>query len=421
MRLGIIGGGGAGLASAWLLEAEHDVTLYEKEDRLGGHAHTIPIVIAGQTAYLDAGFEFFSEVMFPTYTRLLRLLNAPLRPYPATVTFYTTDQRQVMILPPNRDGHLYWPGLAPGPLANMLRLAYLLWSARKVMQRRDTTLSLQQFVDTVPFLGRRFKNEFLYPFLLAQWCVEPDEFRQFMAYNALRYSYLHQRLSLRPPQMLDLEGGMQVYIRLLQQALQRTRVRLATAVLTIQRTSQGYQVQASDGSLQIYDGLVMSTNAQVARHLLAGVEGMAEASYQLGRVAYFPTTIALHSDTRLMPTRPEHWSVVNIRYDGTHAQNSVWKPWRHPAGKPIFKSWVTYEQELPEPLYATATFMHPKINRDYFEAQRVVQNLQGQQGIWFAGVHTYDVDCHESVILSAVQVGRQLSPDSPRLRQLLDK
>jgi len=153
--------------------------------------------------------------------------------------------------------------------------------------------------------------------------------------------------------------------------------------------------------------------------LLAGVEGMASASHQLGRVAYFPTTIALHGDTRLMPAQRQHWSVVNIRYDGIHAQNSIWKPWRHPGKTPLFKSWVTYEEQLPEPLYATVNFVHPKINQDYFAAQKAIQQLQGQQGVWFAGVQTYDVDCHESVVLSAIQVARQLNPDSPRLHRLL--
>lgn len=419
MRIGIIGGGGAGLVTAWLLEEDHDVTLYEKEARLGGHAYTIPVEVDEQTVHLDAGFEFFSAAMFPTFTRLLRLVNAPLRPYPATATFYTTNHRQVMIIPPSRSGHIYWPGLAPRPLFTLLQFAYVLWCARHLMQRRDHTVPLQAFISRIPFLSRRFKENFLYPFLLAQWCVEPGEFRQFMAYNALRYSYLHQSLSLRPPQMLDLEGGFQVYIRLVQQDLERTQVRLSAPVVNIQPTSPGFRVQASDGSWQVYDALVIATNAQVASHLLAGVAEMTEVSTQLGRVAYYPTTIALHGDTGLMPAQREHWSVVNIRYDGTFAQNTVWKSWRNPTQKPLFKSWVTYETHLPEPLYATATFDHPKINRDYFVAQKTLPAQQGKQGIWFAGVQTVDVDCHESAILSALQVARQLSPDAIRLRRLL--
>lgn len=75
MRIGIIGGGGAGLTAAWLLEVEHDVTLYERAMRLGGHAWTIPVEVAGQIFPMDVGFEFSSASMFPTFGRLLRRLD----------------------------------------------------------------------------------------------------------------------------------------------------------------------------------------------------------------------------------------------------------------------------------------------------------------------------------------------------------
>ena len=43
MRIGIIGAGAAGLTASWLLSENHDVTLFEKQDRLGGHAHTVEV------------------------------------------------------------------------------------------------------------------------------------------------------------------------------------------------------------------------------------------------------------------------------------------------------------------------------------------------------------------------------------------
>lgn len=89
MRIGIIGGGGAGLMAAWLLEVEHDVTLYGRATRLGGHAWTIPVEVAGQTFPMDIGFEFSSASMFPTFGRLLRRLDGPLRPYAASITLYS--------------------------------------------------------------------------------------------------------------------------------------------------------------------------------------------------------------------------------------------------------------------------------------------------------------------------------------------
>ena len=129
------------------------------------------------------------------------------------------------------------------------------------------------------------------------------------------------------------------------------------------------------------------------------------------------TTIAVHGDARLMPANRQHWSVVNTRYDGHYSANTVWKSWR--SREPIFKSWVTYEARLPEPLYGVATYDHPVVNAAYFEAQKQLARWQGQAQIWLAGMYMHDVDCHESAILSAVHVARQLAPQASRLKQLV--
>src|SRR6187401_3245849 len=72
VRVGIIGGGAAGLASAWLLEQEHEVTVFEKDDRFGGHAHTVTIEVDGRSLDVDAGFQFFAPgAAYATFNRLL--------------------------------------------------------------------------------------------------------------------------------------------------------------------------------------------------------------------------------------------------------------------------------------------------------------------------------------------------------------
>src|SRR5258706_13782657 len=102
MRIGIVGAGGAGLTAAWLLSETHEVTLFEKQDRLGGHAHTLEVELAGERVAVDMGAEFFSRAMFPTFTRLLKLLDAPLHQYPITATAYPLDNRYGALLQPLR-------------------------------------------------------------------------------------------------------------------------------------------------------------------------------------------------------------------------------------------------------------------------------------------------------------------------------
>jgi predicted NAD/FAD-binding protein len=162
--------------------------------------------------------------------------------------------------------------------------------------------------------------------------------------------------------------------------------------------------------------VILATNARQALRLTDSIAELDAVRRQLGRFEYFDTTIAIHGDRRLMPRSEAAWSVVNARWDGRHSALSVWDP---ALGLPVFKSWVTFDERMPDPLYAVAHYEHGMITPDYFDAQRRLRELQGQHGLWLAGLYTHDVDSHESAIRSAVAVAQRLAPDSPRLKRLL--
>jgi predicted NAD/FAD-binding protein len=119
-----------------------------------------------------------------------------------------------------------------------------------------------------------------------------------------------------------------------------------------------------------------------------------------------------------MPSDEKRWSVINIRHDGVHSAMTVWKPWKSATAR-VFKSWVTYEPRLPEPLYFTATYDHLKVDLNHFRSQRALAPLQGRNNLWVAGAYTHDVDSHESAIVSAVRIARSLAPESANMRRLI--
>lgn len=416
MRVGIVGAGVAGLVAAWLLDGSADVTLFERENRPGGHAQTIEVEREGQRAKIEGGAEFFSEAMFPLFARLLKTLNVPLRPYPMTAVLYSTNNRRVTLLPPIRDGKIIWSGMNPRQITDLLQLKYVLWRAKALMERGDSSLTLEQFIESI-WLTAGFKENFLYPFLLGGWCVEPDEFRHFVAYNGLRYAFMHQPTGLAPFYWLDMVGGTASYVQALLKNLAQAKIRLSCPVQRITRHNDGYRVEDASGGVFEFDHLILATNAAEAGILLTELPATAAIRQKLANISYFKTTIAIHGDQRLMPADKKKWSVVNIRYDGVHSSTTVWKQWRSPT--PIFKSWITYDHQLPDPLYALLTYDHPKVNRAYFDAQHSLLPIQGQDNLWFAGMYTNDVDCHESAITSSVRIAQRLTPDAPRLKQLL--
>jgi predicted NAD/FAD-binding protein len=138
----------------------------------------------------------------------------------------------------------------------------------------------------------------------------------------------------------------------------------------------------------------------------------------LGDFSYFPTEISIHRDPVYMPEKKHQWSAYNTLVDGTHAEASIWLgAFRQSGGEPLslFKSWVTSRSLDPQEEIFRRNFLHPLITPDFIEAGRALAQYQGQDGVWFAGSYTREVDSQNTALLSAMRVVRDLDPLAPNL------
>jgi predicted NAD/FAD-binding protein len=215
----------------------------------------------------------------------------------------------------------------------------------------------------------------------------------------------------------EIAGGMSSYINVLTGKLTKTVIKRSTEIASLSRTDTEYIVQDSQGETHIFDHLIVTTGPYEASTLLKSLPWAEKTCNELNRIEVFKTIIAVHEDPRLMPANRDHWSVVNTRYDARHSSNTVWKKWR--SKRPIFRSWVTYDAEMPDKLHVTRTYYHPKINGNYYRAQRNLVQLQGINNLWLAGLYMHDIDCHESALMSAVNIAMKLDPQSENLQKLM--
>ncbi len=74
-RIAVVGAGISGLASAWLLSRQHEVTLYEAGACLGGHTNTVDVTLEGRTHPVDTGFLVFNEKTYPNLIAMFALLG----------------------------------------------------------------------------------------------------------------------------------------------------------------------------------------------------------------------------------------------------------------------------------------------------------------------------------------------------------
>ena len=419
-RVGIIGGGGAGITTAWLLENDHDVTLFERRDRLGGHAETVPVSVNGKTALIEGGFEFFSEKGSPYFNRLLKLLDVKVNKQNVTYTFFRTDQDKTFVLTPFCKGRVHWESFRPSCVLNLARLYYTLSQGQKLVEEKNKNRTLQEFVEALS-LPTSFKEELFYPFAASGWGVSNEEVRDFSAYDILKTMTQGMgSFSLRPPIFNEVDLGTSAYIDAEVRQLKHTSIRLSADIAEINYDGNIYSVLESDGTLSEFDALVLATSAEEAALLLKNISETLDLRSVLAGIEYYPTTIAIHGDTRLMPKKKSDWSVANVRSDGTRAALTVYHEGKSEV--PIFKSWILDEDEkLPAPLYALLYYRHAKVNLAYTKAQNALEFLQGNHQLWLAGVYTHDFNSHESAIVSAIHIAQKLAPQSRRLKQLVKK
>lgn len=419
-NVAIIGAGASGLVSAWLLEQDFHVTLLEKENYIGGHIATIPITIKGKEYPIEAGAEFFSDMMFPEFNKLLKVLQVPTRKYPLSYTFYNTATNHTLVLPPLQDDHILWRSCAPAHWFDLIHFKKFMDKGTITVQTEDHDLTLRDYADELG-LPTAFKEQFLYPFFAASWGVTCPDIQNFAAYDIIKWVLLNKPANIHAAHWNEIPGGMNTYVKAIHNQLENTTIVTQCDVTGINKTNSGFKIVTSNGDF-VCDHLVLATNAQIASSLLKNISSAKPVQAALSNIEYFTAHIAIHGDKRLLPPNQADWSAANIAYNNTQSALTISKPWMQEV--PLFRSWITYNvwtdapKMMPEPLYALRTYHHPKVTPTYFETQKKLAHLQGKNNLWIAGFYTHDTDSHNSAIVSAINIAKKLAPLSERLTQL---
>ena len=222
-RVAIVGAGAAGLTTAWLLDNDCDIILFEKEKTLGGNACTVQIPINGQTVPVEAGAEFFSDMMFPEFNRLLKLLQVPICKYPLSYTFYNTITNEAIVLPPIHDGQIAWHTLTAHSIFDLIQFNHFINNGYTIIDMKDFGITLEEYTDELN-LSEPFKNHFIYPFFAASWGASPQDIKKYAAYDILKWVIRNQPAGISAMHWNEIVGGMCTYINALVATLNNTTI-----------------------------------------------------------------------------------------------------------------------------------------------------------------------------------------------------
>lgn len=412
MRIAIIGAGISGMASAWFLQPAHDVTLYDKADRLGGHVHSIPVECNGVTVQVETGVEFFVEATYPCVMALWRVLGLRRRKASATLTITFRDGGRTLALPPRSPRHLLQLLLSPRRLGQLMLFTRFTRSTDELTKYADLAVSLGEYARQRGF-PKRFQEEMLFPLIAASWGAPVADMRHFPVYDVMKIVGRFDRAGYT---FCFLDNGLGDYLNALAAELRSVEMRLGRMVKEVRKDGELFLVEDDRGEVRSYDQVVLATASPDAVSLVANAPELRDWCDVLGRFRHFPTTIAVHGDPAFMPANPHDWSLCNVFHEGDRAWLSVWSGWRQRL--PIFRTWLQPGGAVPRALHYRADFHHLIVTPQSFALQQQIAAQQGHAGLWVVGMYTVDTDSHESALMSALPVARVLAPASPNLRRL---
>ncbi len=404
-EIAIVGGGISGLAAAYYLSPDHNVTLYEAEHQLGGHARTV-IAGRGGDQPVDVGFIVFNYATYPYLARLFRDLDVPV------------IQSHMSFSASINDGQFEYGLNSLAAIAAQKRnLIYpqfykmigdiLRFGRRAETMANDDAMTIGELVRRLG-LGRWFRDHYLIPMCGAIWSTPIARVDQFPAKSMVRFFRNHGLLAGIPQhQWFTVKGGSIEYVRRLRSALiaRGCAIRTRCAVKTVKRHAHEVRVLLSDGIVpHSYDELVLACHADQALKLLGDDAGGQEKA-ALQEIKFQPNRVVLHRDPAQMPKRKACWTSWCYRAQNGRIGVTYWmnRLQAIPQNDPLFVT-LNPPREIPdEMVYDEKTFAHPVFDKAAMSAQRVIRAMQGQNRTWFVGAwnrHGF----HEDGIASAIRI-----------------
>lgn len=410
-NIAVIGSGISGLTSAYLLSREHKVTVFEKNDYIGGHTATKDIEFNGKCYAIDTGFIVYNERTYPNFIKLLNQLG--IREQKTEMSF------SVM----NTSANLEYNGSTLNTLfaqrSNLLKPSFWrlileilrfnkLCKALYEQDDIDVELTLGHFLKQHNF-NQAFSQNYILPMGAAIWSSSLVEMTQFQLKFFVRFFYNHGLLDIQNrPQWFVIPGGSKQYIYPLIQSFENN-IELNSQLKSVSRTDSGVTLEFEGSESRQFDEVVFACHSDQALHLLT--DANTQEQEILSSMPYRDNQVVLHTDTRLLPKRRLAWASWNYHLDSNQSRPAC----------------VTYNMNILQGLDSDTTFCvtlnntdkidtskiiqtfhysHPIFNQKSLAAQQRRLEICGKNNTHFTGAYWHN-GFHEDGVRSAVEVAQR--------------
>ncbi|MEZ6129727.1 MAG: FAD-dependent oxidoreductase [Planctomycetaceae bacterium] len=408
MKIAVIGSGISGITCGWLLHQRHDLTIFESQNYIGGHTHTVDCRLVDGDYSIDTGFIVCNDRTYPNFLKLLDHLNVSRS---ATTMGFSVRC--------DRSGLEYCGSGLSGLFAqrrNLLRPSFLKMVADILRFNREGSAdaeSVSHELTVGEYLVEHhysdaFANHYLLPMGAAIWSCPTGTFRSFPIRFILEFYRHHGLLSLTDrPTWYVIDGGSKNYVDALTKPF-RDRIFLNTPVSAVRRTADCIEVLSSRGCEE-FDEVIFACHSDQAQRLLTNAT--AAENEVLAAFPYERNDAVLHTDISVLPRRRSAWASWNYRIpDGTTERPTVtyhMNMLQHvPSTQTVCVSLNDTDSISPDRILGRYQYSHPVFTTQRHRMQQRHAELIRHDRVSFCGAY-WGNGFHEDGVVSALAVCRQ--------------
>ncbi|MEZ5534270.1 MAG: FAD-dependent oxidoreductase [Thiolinea sp.] len=423
MKIAIIGTGIAGNVAAYQLAAEHDITVFEANEHIGGHTHTHQLESSqGEELAVDTGFIVFNDWTYPNFIALLDELGVESQP--TEMSFSVKCERSGLEYNGNTLNSLF------AQRSNLLRPAFhrmirdILRFNREghefVKQPASIQISLGDFLEQGRY-SQQFIHHYIVPMGAAIWSAEPEVMFQFPAHFFLRFFANHGLLSVNNrPQWRVIKGGSNSYIKPLTAGFAR-RIRTGCPVQAVLRYADHVEIRTEQYGLERFDYVFIATHSDQALAMLEQPT-LAERNV-LNTIPYQDNEVVLHTDTSVLPKRKLAWASWNYHIP-QQAQDRVAVTYDMNILQGLntpetYCVTLNYSGQLDERrIIKRLNYKHPVFTPQGVSAQSQQRDINGERRTYFCGAYWRN-GFHEDGVVSARNAVAHFKEDLKHAQQPL--
>ena len=406
-RIAIIGSGISGLTSAYLLHQHHTITVFEANDYIGGHTHTVEIKHLGETHQVDTGFIVCNDRNYENFLKLMAKLDVALKP---TEMSFSVRNNLVNLEYNGHNINTLFSQRRNFLRPKFYRLVYDILKFNKAAKESlrnqpNKSLTLGEFV-LQERLSTTFRDNYLMPMVAAIWSCSLKQAEKFPLKFFLRFFLNHGLLDIKNrPQWYVVDGGSTAYVKPMTASFEQN-IKLSCPVFSVKRNDEFLEVRHATG-VEKFDQVIFACHSDQALELLENPS--TNENSILGDLEYQENDIILHTDASLMPKNRLSWASWNFlagerKTDEPPLVTYCMNILQGIQSKVPFLVSLNAKQKIAsEKILREFIYSHPIYSQKAIQAQSRRETICGVDRIHYCGAYWYS-GFHEDGVRSALDV-----------------